>query len=438
MTLTRKISSDKTSTRGEPRLVVIEGPNKGTSLRVDGTVAIGSRKGSELCLEDATVSREHAEVTITAEGYLLQDLGSTNGTFLNGVRIDRAYLRDGAILTMGKCRLRFQLDEAGKLLSTGGTGQGFDQNFGQNFGEMVAVSESMQRAFTLLEGLAASDITVLVEGETGTGKELAARAVHDRSPRAKGPFVIFDCSTIPQDLMESELFGYVKGAFTGADISRPGAVEDAGGGTLFLDEIGELPLNLQPKLLRLLDRREYKRLGTSQHQEVDVRFVAATNRDLEALVREGTFRQDLFYRVSAARAVLPPLRERPEDIPVLIRTFLDRVAERRGSSITLKKAGQKKLQKHGWPGNVRELKNVLETAAALAQGDTIDAPDLTLRTGGHGGSAGSDSPGSLADAEALAVKDALARAGGNKRQAARLLGIAPSTLYAKMKKLGLD
>jgi transcriptional regulator with PAS, ATPase and Fis domain len=236
--------------------------------------------------------------------------------------------------------------------------------------------------------------------------------------------------------MESELFGYVKGAFTGADISRPGAVEDAGGGTLFLDEIGELPLNLQPKLLRLLDRREYKRLGTSQHQEVDVRFVAATNRDLESLVREGTFRQDLFYRVSAARAVLPPLRERPEDIPVLIRTFLDRVAERRGSSITLKKAGLKKLQKHGWSGNVRELKNVLETSAVLAKDDTIDAADLNLGSGG--GSGGSGSPGSLADAEALAVKDALARAGGNKRQAARLLGIAPSTLYAKMKKLGLD
>jgi transcriptional regulator with PAS, ATPase and Fis domain len=437
MTLTRKISSDKTSARGQALLVVIEGPDKGTSLRVAGTVAIGSRKGSELCLEDATVSREHAEVTVTAEGYLLQDLGSTNGTFLNGVRIDRAYLRDGAILTMGKCRIRFQQDEAGKLLSTGAK-----QGFGQNFGEMVAVSESMQRAFTLLEGLAASDVTVLVEGETGTGKELAARAVHDRSPRAKGPFVIFDCSTIPQDLMESELFGYVKGAFTGADISRPGAVEDAGGGTLFLDEIGELPLNLQPKLLRLLDRREYKRLGTSQHQEVDIRFVAATNRDLESLVREGTFRQDLFYRVSAARAVLPPLRERPEDIPVLIRTFLDRVAERRGSSITLKKAGLKKLQKHDWPGNVRELKNVLETAAALAQSDTIDAADLNLSTGSGGGSGGagggSGSPGSLADAEALAVKDALARAGGNKRQAARLLGIAPSTLYAKMKKMGIE
>lgn len=412
--------------------MVVEGPGKGSSIEVEGAVAIGSRKGSELCLEDATVSREHAEVAATAEGYLLQDLGSTNGTFLNGVRIDRAYLRDGAILTMGKCRIRFQLEEAGKLLATGMPGSSI-----QNFGEMVAVSESMQRAFTLLEGLAASEVTVLVEGETGTGKELAARAVHDRSPRAKGPFVIFDCSTIPADLMESELFGYVKGAFTGADISRPGAVEDASGGTLFLDEIGELPLNLQPKLLRLLDRREYKRLGTSQHHEVDIRFVAATNRDLESLVREGTFRQDLFYRVSAARAVLPPLRERPEDIPVLAKTFLDRVGERRDSSIELKKAARKQLLKHSWPGNVRELKNVLETAAALAKGDTIGAGDLNLVAGGVG-SAGSGSPGSLADAEAMAVRDALERADGNKRQAARLLGVAPSTLYAKMKKFGLD
>lgn len=433
MTLTRKISSDKSPTRGDALLLVVEGPDKGSSLQITGTAAIGSRKGSELCLEDPTVSREHAEVAITAEGYLLQDLGSTNGTFLNGVRVDRAYLRDGAILTMGKTRLRFQLQPAESVLASGGQ-PGAQSGFGQGFGEMVAVSESMQRTFTLLEGLAASDVTVLVEGETGTGKELAARAVHDRSPRAKGPFVIFDCSTVPADLMESELFGYVKGAFTGADSSRPGAVQDAGGGTLFLDEIGELPVNLQPKLLRLLDRREYKRLGTSQHQTADLRFVAATNRDLESLVREGTFRQDLFYRVAAARAILPPLRDRPEDIPVLVRTFLERIGESHGRMIALSKAALKKLQKHAWPGNVRELKNLLETAAALSQGNTIGAEDLSM-----GAAAGrQDSPGSLADAEAQAVRDALERAGGNKRQAARLLGIAPSTLYAKMKKFGLD
>ncbi len=425
MSLTRRISGKGSEKGGRAALLVREGPGKGTTVEVGAGLTIGSRPECGLCLADATVSRKHAEVLPTAAGYLLQDLGSTNGTFLDGVKVDRAYLRDGARLTVGETDLVFTLAGREALKHDGAPSV---------FGQMVAVSRTMLRAFTLLEGLAASDITVLIQGETGTGKELAARAVHDRSPRAARPFVIFDCSTVPAQLMESELFGHTRGAFTGASEARPGAVEEAEGGTLFLDEIGDLPLDLQPKLLRLLDNREYKRIGTSDRRKADVRFVAATNADLEEQVHRGRFRQDLFFRISAARVHLPPLRERPEDIPALAAYFLEIVDRGRGRGLSLKKDAVKALQKHSWPGNVREMKNVLEAAAALCPGREIaagDLPSLAAQGGVPGG-------GSLADAEEQAIKEALEKAKGNRRKAARLLGIAPSTLYAKMKKYGME
>jgi len=263
MTLTRRISAEEFGQKDQAFLVVRDGPDKGTSVEITATLVIGTQPGSGLTLTDPTVSRTHAEVSRTAQGFLLQDLGSTNGTFLNGVRVDRAYLREGAVLTMGKTDLLFRSDRAGKVFRDAGP---------SGLGEMVAVSDSMQRAFALLEGLSASDVTVLIEGETGTGKELASRAIHDRSPRARGPFVVFDCSTVPSELMESELFGHVKGAFTGAAESRKGAVEEADGGTLFLDEIGELPINLQPKLLRLLDRYGEHRRSFRHRHEQESRF----------------------------------------------------------------------------------------------------------------------------------------------------------------------
>jgi transcriptional regulator with PAS, ATPase and Fis domain len=234
--------------------------------------------------------------------------------------------------------------------------------------------------------------------------------------------------------MESELFGHTKGAFTGAAVHRKGAVEEAEGGTLFLDEIGELPLNLQPKLLRLLDRKEFRRLGTSDTKSSDIRFVAATNRDLGSLVKEDRFRRDLFYRVSAARVVLPALRERHEDIPALVRHFLAEMAGRGGQSMILEANAMKILMRHDWPGNIREMKNMLETAAALSRTGSIGAVDLSQLLV----KADSGREGSLRDAEAVAIREALEKARGNKRKAARLLGIAPSTLYAKMKRLDLD
>ena len=425
MTYTKRISGKDDGQKDRAVLRITEGPGKGRSVEIASSLTIGSRPDSDLRIEDPTVSRKHAQIMRTADGFLLQDLGSTNGTFLNDVRVDRAYLRSGAVVTVG---------ETSMVFSTGADEAIRSEQAPSTFGQMVAVSEPMLKAFTLLEGLAASNITVLIEGETGTGKELAARAVHDRSPRAKRPFVIFDCSTVPGQLMESELFGHAKGAFTGASEARPGAVEEAEGGTLFLDEIGELPLDLQPKLLRLLDLKEFKRVGTSDRKVVDVRFVAATNVDLEDRVRRDLFRRDLFFRISAAKVTLLPLRERPKDIPTLARHFLGILSREQGRNLTLKKDALGALSKHQWPGNSREIKNLLETAVALCRSDTISAADLPFQAVGNQPSSG----GSLAGAEEQAIKDALEKAGDNKRKAARLLGIAPSTLYAKMKKFNLD
>jgi len=250
----------------------------------------------------------------------------------------------------------------------------------------------------------------------------------------KRPFVIFDCSTVPGQLMESELFGHAKGAFTGASEARPGAVEEAEGGTLFLDEIGELPMDLQPKLLRLLDLKEFKRVGTLERKTADIRFVAATNVDLEEQVRKDRFRRDLFFRISAAKVTLPPLRERPEDIPVLANHFLDTLNREQGRLMALGKDALGALARHPWPGNIREMKNLMETAAALSKACVISAKDLPFQSM----SSAAEGSGSLAGAEEAAVREALEKAAGNRRRAARMLGIAPSTLYAKIKKFGLE
>ncbi len=428
MTLTRKIPGKSRLRLEKGVLSAQSGPDKGMTADLEeGVLTLGTDKGSTLRLADPTVSRSHAEISHTTEGFLLQDLGSTNGTFLDGVRVDRAYLKDGVTVTVGETNIKFRLHS--ETLVPKATSK-------TRWGEMVGESKTMREAFSLLERLAVSDVTVLVDGETGTGKELAARALHSHGSRSGKPFIIFDCSTVPSELMESELFGYEKGAFTGAEEARSGAVEHAEGGTLFLDEIGELPLPLQAKLLRLLDRREFKRLGSAVHQHSDVRFVAATNRDLETQVRDGSFRQDLFFRVSAARVKLTALRDRPEDITALTKHFLTEMEERSGSRIKLDKAALGLLASHPWPGNARELKNVLETAAALCRGKTIGPGDLPALSTAPDSDA--EEGGSIRDAEARAISEALEKAGGNKRKAARLLGIAPSTLYAKIKQYGIQ
>jgi DNA-binding NtrC family response regulator len=319
---------------------------------------------------------------------------------------------------------------------------------GPVLGKSAAMKDAMQR----LEKAATTMATVLLRGESGTGKEVAANELHRLSKRA-GPFVAVHCGALPEQLLESELFGYEKGAFTGAIARKPGRVELAQGGTLFLDEIGDVSLAVQVKLLRLIQEREFQRLGATSLEKADVRFVAATHRDLEAMVREGTFREDLFYRLNVVPVVMPALRERREDVEPLVRRFVSALGERNGRpKTTIDASAIAAMTSASWPGNVRELSNFVERLVVFAAEDTITQADVEreLAQRGQGpkvaatepkssGAAATTTGSSLdaqrSDAERAAVKDALARAHGNRTQAARLLGVSRRTLYNKLAEL---
>src|SRR5690349_9095250 len=292
-------------------VTAVRGPDAPTGVCVSSglELTIGTAEGNDLRLSDPAVSRHHCVLTVTAGGVELRDLGSTNGTTLGGFRVEAATMTSGAIIGVGQTTLRFEA-----LAEPLATALSSDDHFGQVLGESMA----MRRLFAVAAQVAASDATVLIEGETGTGKGVLAESLHEASPRAQGPFVVVDCGSIPGSLMESELFGHEAGAFTGAQQRRVGLVESAAGGTLLLDEIGELPLELQPKLLRAIERREVRRLGSHERIQVDVRIIAATNRDLRREVNRGAFRSDLWYRLNTVRLLIPPLRERREDLPMLV------------------------------------------------------------------------------------------------------------------------
>jgi two-component system, NtrC family, response regulator GlrR len=321
--------------------------------------SIGHQDANDIVLADPTVSRFHCEIVLDEDGAHVRDLESRNGTFVDGTRVREAWLRDGAELRLGRTTLRARLDDerVGEPVSSR-----------SELGSLLGQSMSMRAAFSLIEKAAATDATVLIEGETGTGKEGAAEAIHQLSPRRDRPLVVVDCASIPAGLLESELFGHDKGAFTGAISSRTGALAEADGGTVFLDEIGELPLDLQPKLLRFLERREIRRVGRSQMERVDVRVVAATHRDLRAAVNRQLYRADLYFRLSVVRITLPPLRERVEDVPLLSRELLRRMgASAAAADALLKPEFLRELQLHAWPGNVRELRNYLERCLIFQQ-----------------------------------------------------------------------
>src|SRR5690349_5305329 len=283
-------------------------------------------------------------------GYVLVDLGSTNGTFVNKVRIKEAFLEPGCTIKVGDSRLRF--------------GAGKEEvpivpSRDNRCGSLIGGNARMREIYAIIEKIAPTGTTVVIEGETGTGKEVVAQTIHSLSPRARAELVVFDCGAVPPNLIESELFGHEKGSFTGAMMTRTGLFEQADGGTLFLDELGELPLDLQPKLLRALEQREVRRVGSSKPIKVDVRIIAATNRNLEDEVRAGRFRQDLFYRLSVVRLHLPALRERADDIPLLVRHFLRSQSYNRGADGTQRVTGvsppaMDALTAYRWPGNVRE------------------------------------------------------------------------------------
>jgi two-component system response regulator HydG len=303
------------------------------------------------------------------------------------------------------------------------------------FGGLIGVSPKMQRVYRLIEKVSQHNYPVLILGESGTGKELVARSIHFSGTRQHEPFVPVDCSSLVPTLIESELFGYVKGAFTGAMQSKMGLMQSAGSGTLFLDEIGDLPVDLQAKLLRALQEREVKPVGSNDRISIATRIIAATNRDLDTAVRQGQFRQDLFFRLNVVQIKLPPLRERKSDIPILVSSFLEKFADANGRVQTISEDAMARLIGYDWPGNVRELENAVERAVALGSGSILHTGDLPSNLQYNAGDRmpQSDELLPLEELERRAILRALREAGGDKLAAARLLGIGKTTLYRKLK-----
>jgi DNA-binding NtrC family response regulator len=409
---------------------VCAGPDKGLRLELGpDSLIIGSSPDCELVLHDKTVSGRHAEIQATPRGYFIRDLGSTNGIRHGTLAIDRAPLCDGLRLSLGQSAILIRALGGQKGLSLARAG---------TIGPLVAQSIKMRAFVAMLEQVAGSDITVLIEGETGTGKEVAAEVLHSLSPRKSGPFVIFDCGGVSASLAPAELFGYEKGAFTGADTSRAGLLEAADGGTLFIDEIGELSLDLQPLLLRAIERKRSRRLSGDRDISHDVRIVAATNRNLAEEVRAGRFRQDLFFRLAVARLRVPPLRERTEDIPFLA----DRFAREAG--IELSPESLAPFSSYDWPGNVRELKNSLSRMTVRSQAPRDALLDLAeARSGAFLDGEGRPLPWLEArrlanlDLERQYVQLLLLKTDGNLSQAARLAGITRQSLTTLAEKHGL-
>ena len=306
---------------------------------------------------------------------------------------------------------------------------------------LLAASAQMAQVVELVRRVAPTSATVLIQGESGTGKEVIAKAIHHASERARGPFVAINCGALPETLLESEIFGHVRGAFTGASGAKKGLFEEAHGGTLLLDEIGEMAPSLQVKLLRALQSGEIRPVGSTQSITVDVRIVAATNRDLEQLIRQGGFREDLFYRLNVIPVTLPPLRERREDIPLLAEHFLGRAGARLGRSLRLSPAALDRLLRYPWPGNVRELENAIERTAILARHEVIEPDDLPPHvTGGVvlGPAPRLERAHTLADTERAHIIQTLERCSWNHSRAAETLGIGRTTLWRKLKEYGID
>ncbi len=428
----------------------VSGPERGASWTMErDVIQIGSSKTADIVLTDPTVSRRHAEIRRGRDGVVLKDLGSMNGTFVGQVQAREVFLGADTLFRVGRTELSFTT--ADEVIDV-------EPSEAQSFERLIGRSMPMREVFGILERVAPTDLTVLISGETGTGKELASRAVHTRSSRRERPFVVFDCGAAPEALIESELFGHNRGAFTGAIEARPGVFEQANGGTIFLDEIGELPLELQPKLLRVLEQREVRRVGANKTMAIDVRVVAATNRDLRTEVEEGRFREDLYYRLAVVEMTMPPLRERAEDVPVLAQHLLKRSPH--NANVSAISADVLDLfERYRWPGNVRELSNVIERALPFCDGSVIDLPALPeamkAASSRHTppGADASRPPESTPPA-AMSFKDAkdklitaferqylidlLDRFDGNVSKAARSADMDRKTITRLMRKHGID
>jgi len=406
----------------------------GTSFPIDvDPLVIGRDSGAQIVVDDAEVSATHCELRAVDQGILVRDLTSTNGTFIGSTRVREAIVTMPTEITVGATHLRIEP----------ATKQRVDVGFADHFGPMVGSTPRMRRVFSVLEKVSKTPLGVLITGEAGTGKELAARAVHAASSRAPKPFVVLDCAAIPPPLAEAFLFGCEKGGAPGATERRKGALAEAHEGTLFLEELGELPLDLQPKLLRALQERHVKRLGATSFEPADVRVIAGTRRDLGAAMNAGRFRSDLFFRVAQTRVEIPPLRERAADVPSLIEDICAKVG-RSAHAATVTAWIEQNLASYDWPGNVRELVNVASSAAALA--DTPGAIDdvLTLAREGDDGASGPTTAFGEAKRAAIATFErdyftALSkRAKGNVSEMARQSGMERHHVRAYLRKCGVD
>jgi len=413
-------------------LEMMSGPQAGLRTRISlPSIKLGTAPDNDVVLADRTVSRHHAEIRITAQGLMIRDLGSTNGTFCNDVRVVEAFLQPDMRCALGQTDIRIaQCTED----------RPYEISHEKRLGHLVGSTEPMRDLYGLIRAVAPTPTTILITGESGSGKEVVARTLHDLSGR-RGPLVVFDASVTDQEMVRNDLFGHVKGAFTGAMGPREGAFRRGDGGTLFIDEIGELPLELQPRLLRALESREVVPVGSDQPVKVDVRVVAATHRDLESMVEQGTFRADLFFRLSVISVRVPPLREIKDDIPLLMRNILSQL----GLQCRLSKQAVAAMYEYDWPGNVRELRNVLERATVLCQGQEIGPEHLRLQANRGAGAAAIEqgaglrqpassgsAPAQLKGIERQMIKEAIERNGNNKAAAARELGIPLSTLKRRI------
>ncbi len=430
---------DRVAAPTRSRLHVLHGPEAGLAIDIPRAgLVLGASAVSDVTLTDPSVSSRHCSVRPTAHGFEVSDLGSTNGTVYDGAQITRASVPAGAVLALGATVIQLLPDEEAVVIPPSAASR---------FGGLVGSSLPMRQIYGLLERASASNAPMLLLGESGTGKEVCARAVHDSSPRSKGPFVIFDCGAASESLLESDLFGHVRGAFTGADRERAGAFALAHGGTLFLDEIGDLPLRLQPKLLRLLETGTIQPLGAGRQQAYDVRVVAATHRDLRAEVDRGSFRGDVYYRLAVVEVHLPPLRERLDDVPELVHLFLERDGVAVPSRTALASKNLDRLRAYTWPGNVRELRNAVARAVALAPKGAPFA-EMPVLVGSTSASprapeVRADRPFSEAKAELVEqferayLRDLFANHGDNLSEAARIAGIERKHLYRLMARLGI-
>ncbi|MFT3841885.1 MAG: sigma 54-interacting transcriptional regulator [Myxococcaceae bacterium] len=429
---TRTEAQPMANLRAVPAQVrVRHGAQEKTHKLQSESFTVGKDTDCDLVLSDRFISSRHLKVTRRDGFFLLTDHQSTNGTWIGNTRVFEAEVPLFTTVRVGEAELTLE-PQGGEL--RGNVYQG-----------IIGNDPSVRQLAELIERVAPSQAAVAIFGESGTGKELVARAVHNRSSRTDGPFVPVNCAAISKELIESELFGHEKGAFTGATNARSGAFEEANGGTLFLDEIGELPLDLQAKLLRALESGEIKRVGASKPIHVDVRIVAATNRDLLAQSRANAFREDLYYRLCVIPLHLMPLRNRMGDLALLADHFV-RAFQPKGQSVRLTPAATAKLGAHGWPGNIRELRNVIHRALLLRKGTNIDAPDISFDSSSSApkaqGSVPQFAPGMplekmLEECERLIVTDYLQRFDGNKERVAKELQVGRSTLFKRLKDWGL-